>query len=234
MARLARVVVPGAAHHVVQRGNRGMKTFFDDADYEAYLSLLGEWCGRHGVKIWAYCLMPNHVHLILVPPSPDALCRAVGEAHRRYTCRVNFRKRWRGHLWQGRFASFVMDDSHLTAAARYIERNPVKARLATRAEDWPWSSAAGHVNRRRSSVAEADWLAELTAGWACSWREYLGDADEKELTKAMVLHEHTGRPLGDAGYVKKLEALLGRVLAPRKRGPKAKKTAKRAARKGRN
>ena len=75
-------MVPGAPHHVVQRGNRRMKTFFSDEDYEAYLSLLAEWCGRYDVEVLAYCLMPNHVHLILVPPSKDGLCRAIGEAHR--------------------------------------------------------------------------------------------------------------------------------------------------------
>jgi len=123
MVRLARVVVPGMPHHVTQRGNRRMQTFFCDEDYRAYLSLMVEWCGRHGVAIWTYCLMPNHVHLILVPPREDAMARAVGEAHRRYTRRVNFREGWRGHLWQERFASFVMDERYLPAAARYVEMN---------------------------------------------------------------------------------------------------------------
>ena len=225
MARLARVVVPGAPHHVVQRGNRRMKTFFGDEDYEAYLSLLAEWCGHYGVSIWAYCLMPNHVHLILVPPSEDSLCRAVGETHRRYTRRVNFRRGWRGHLWQGRFSSFVMDDSYLASAARYVERNPVKARMTARAEDWAWSSAAGHVDRRRACIAESDWLTELTAGWVCDWREYLADARDAATAKTILRHENTGRPLGDAAFVKKLESQLGRVLAPLKRGPKPKKKA---------
>jgi putative transposase len=107
MARLARVVAPGFGHHVTQRGNRRQQTFFGEEDYREYLSLLGGWCRRHGVRIWAYCLMPNHVHLIVVPPSEDALCRAVGEAHRRYARRINFRQGWRGHLWQGRFGSVV-------------------------------------------------------------------------------------------------------------------------------
>jgi len=106
-------------HHVTQRGNRRQETFFRQGDYASYLSLAGEWWGRHGLRAWAYCLMPNHVHLILVPPSPEALCRGVGEAHRRYTRQINFRQGWRGHLWQGRFASFVMDEPYLIAATRY-------------------------------------------------------------------------------------------------------------------
>jgi len=95
-----------------------MQTFFCDEDYQAYLSLVGQWCGQEGVSVWAYCLMPNHVHLIVVPSTEAGLARALGEAHRRYTRRVNFREGWRGYLWQGRFGSVVMDEPHLMAAAR--------------------------------------------------------------------------------------------------------------------
>ena len=131
MARLARVVAPGLPHLVTQRGNRGQPTFFCDEDYRGYLELMGQWCGAHKVKIWAYCLMPNHVHLIAVPQSADGLARAIGEVHRRYTCMVNFREGWRGHLWQGRFASFVLDKPYLLTAARYVELNPVRAGWST-------------------------------------------------------------------------------------------------------
>ena len=124
MARLARVVVPGLPHHITQRGNRRQQTFFCDEDYEYYLELMGQWCTVHQVEIWAYCLMPNHVHLIAVPQSPDGLRLAIGEVHRRYTRMVNFREGWRGHLWQGRFASFVLDEPYVLTAARYVELNP--------------------------------------------------------------------------------------------------------------
>ena len=154
MARLARIVAPGRAHHVTQRGNRRMQTFFCDEDYQAYLSLLGEWCGEFDVRIWAYCLMPNHVHLILVPSTADGLRRAVAEVHRRYTRMINFREGWRGCLWQGRFASFVMSEKHLMGAVRYVERNPVKAGLVTRAEDWRWSSA-GYMNAHLQFISQA-------------------------------------------------------------------------------
>ncbi|MGB2823526.1 MAG: transposase, partial [Phycisphaerae bacterium] len=148
MARLARVVAPGYPHHVMQRGNRRQKTFFSVGDYSAYLELLAEWCGKCGVEVWAYCLMPNHVHLVVVPATADGLRRGIGEAHRRYTRRINFRKGWRGHLWQGRFASFVMDEDYLLEAVRYIEMNPVRAGLAATADAWRWSSAAAHVAGR--------------------------------------------------------------------------------------
>jgi putative transposase len=108
MSRLARIVVPDYPHHIIQRGNRRQQTFFCDEDYEAYISLMAEWCGHLGVEIWFYCLMPNHVHLIAAPKSEDGLRRAIGEAHRRYTRRINYREDWRGHLWQGRFSSYVM------------------------------------------------------------------------------------------------------------------------------
>ena len=115
--------MPGVPHHVTQRGNRRQKTFFTKEDYSAYLNLMADWCGQFGVEIWAYCLMPNHVHLIAVPEREDSLAQAIGEAHRRYTRRINFRKGWRGHLWQGRFSSYPMDDVYLMAAVRYVELN---------------------------------------------------------------------------------------------------------------
>jgi len=111
MARIARVVALGVPHHITQRGNRRQQTFFGSDDYAAYLDLMAEWCGRRGIEIGAYCLMPNHVHLIAVPESEDGLRRGIGEAHRRYSRRINFREGWRGHLRQGRFASYPMDET---------------------------------------------------------------------------------------------------------------------------
>ena len=145
MPRIARVTVPSVPHHITQRGNRRQKTFFSNKVYAAYIDLMAEWCNRCGVEIWAYCLMPNHVHLIAVPDNEDSLAKAIGEAHRRYTRHINFRKGWRGHLWQGRFASYPMDEVYLMVAARYIELNPVKARLVSKPELWKYSSAASHV-----------------------------------------------------------------------------------------
>ena len=107
MARIARIVVPEYPHHITQRGNRRQATFFCDDDYRQYIDLMAEWCSRCGVDIWAYCLMPNHTHLIAVPQTEDGMRKAIGEAHRRYARMINFREGWRGYLWQGRFHSFV-------------------------------------------------------------------------------------------------------------------------------
>jgi putative transposase len=130
---------------VTPRGNRRQETFFNDEDYAAYLSLLGESCDRLGVAVWAYCLMPNHVHVIVVPSSEDGLRRALGEAHRRCTRRINFREGWRGHLRHGRFTSFATDERHLLRAARYVELNPAGAKRRRALWRWRWSSAAAHV-----------------------------------------------------------------------------------------
>ena len=218
MARMARVVVSGLPHHVTQRGNRRQQTFFSDDDYRAYLDLLQQWSLRYGLRVWAYCLMPNHVHLIVAPSSADALCRGIGEAHRRYTRLVNFREHWRGHLWQGRFASFVMDEPYLLAATRYVERNPVRAGLAARAEDWPWSSAAGHVAGKGDALAEGQWLQERIAGWVCTWAEHLAQSDDALTGQQLRRHENTGRPLGEKPFLERLGAQLGRDLLPGKPG----------------
>ncbi len=219
MARMARVVAPGVPHHVTQRGNRRLETFFSDEDYRAYRALLAEHCAAAGVACWAYCLMPNHVHLILVPSDEDGLRRALGEAHRRYTRRVNVREGWRGHLWQERFHSFPMDETWLLSAARYVELNPVRARLVKRARQWPWSSAAAHLKGRDDELATVAPLLEL----APDWKDYLAEALEAEKLEALRMHARTGRPLGSEGFVRRLEKHFGRSLAPRKPGPPPKR-----------
>ena len=179
-------------------------------------SRMSQWCAKHGVEIWAWCLMPNHVHLIAVPPSEDALRRAIGEAHRRYTRRINFRKGWRGHLWQGRFASFVMDQPHLLAAAHYVELNPVRARLVRKSRNWPWSSVTAHLRGLDDSLVKVGPLLELVDKWGNLLEDEVPDAQAQEFRR----HERTGRPLGDERFVRKLEKRLARDLRPGKPGPK--------------
>ncbi len=165
MARLARLVVPGMPHHVTQRGNRRQQTFFNDGDYAAYLELMADRCGDCGVEIWGYCLMPNHVHVIAVPSSEDGLRWAIGSAHQRYTRRINFRQKWRGYLWQGRFASFVMDEPYLLAAARYVELNPVRARVVDHPRRWPWSSARAHLCGRDDRLVNVVPMLGIVGNW---------------------------------------------------------------------
>ena len=222
MARLARVVVPDHPHHVTQRGNRRQQTFFCDADYELYKSLLASYCAREGVEIWAYCLLPNHVHLIASPHSETALAAAIGEAHRRYTRAINFRQGWRGYLWQGRFASVVLDGAHLLAAVRYVEQNPVRAGLCRQPWRYPWSSAAAHVAGRDDDLVKSAPLLGLVP----DWKQYVQRECSRTEVERLRRHERTGRPLGAEAFVRKLERLLGRPLLPRKAGRKPKKRRK--------
>jgi len=216
MARLARVVAAGVPHHVTQRGNRRQTVFLRESDYAFYRALLAEGCRDANVAVWAYCLMPNHVHLILVPSDVDGLRAALGETHRRYTRAINEREGWRGYLWQGRFASFPMDDDYLYACARYIELNPVRANLAAHPRDWKWSSARAHLSGRDDGLVSVaplmkrvdDWKAFLAAGLEAGARDKIRAA------------ERTGRPLGAQAFLRKLEKRLDRPLAPGKRGPK--------------
>ena len=216
MGRMGRVVAPGLPHHVTQRGNRCMQTFFCEADYGYYIALMAEWCVRFDVLVWAYCLMPNHVHLVLVPESVEGLHRAVSEVHRRYTRAVNSREGWRGHLWQGRFASFVMDEPHLLTAMRYVELNPVRAGLVERPESYPWSSARAHLLGHDDDLVRVEPMLSMVGDWAA----YLAlDVDEAEWA-ALRRHERTGRPLCDTGFTDRLEDRLGRFLGRHKPGPK--------------
>jgi len=205
-------------HHITQRGNRRQRTFFCDDDYRTYRELMGEWCGAHQVEIWAYCLMPNHVHLIAVPQSADGLTRAIGEAHRGYTRMVNFREGWRGHLWQGRFASFVLDERYLLTATRYIELNPVRAGLVDAPTRYQWSSAAAHARGKDDSLVRVAPLLEQVP----NWRGFLARVIREEDIKALRAAERTGRPLGDETFLATLEQKLGRILCRQKPGPKRK------------
>ena len=147
MARRARAVFPGVPHHVTQCGNGRAQTFFGDDDYRLYRDLLAEHAAEAGVEVWSWVLMPNHAHLILVPPDADALRRALAPVHRRYAGHVHARLKRTGHFWQGRFGCVAMDEAHLGAALRYVALNPVRARLVERAADWPWSSVHVHLGR---------------------------------------------------------------------------------------
>ncbi|MEG3148682.1 transposase [Sphingomonas sp. ZT3P38] len=221
MARLARIVVPDVAHHVTQRGNRRQPVFFSDDDYIAYRDLVTAACAANDVRCLAWCLMPNHVHLILVPSDADGLRAALAEAHRRYSRAVNAAHGWTGYLWQGRFASYPMDDAHLLTAIRYVELNPVRAKLAERAEGWRWSSATAHVTGKPDGLTDLKGMAGLHRNWRAMLRHGLeaGDVSPEE-EAAIEARIRTGRPLGDEAFVEALEAASGRQLKPLRRGPK--------------
>lgn len=216
MARIARVVAPNHPHHVTQRGNRRMETFFRNEDYETYIKLMASACKAVGTEVWAYCLMPNHVHLVMVPKNEDGLRAALGEAHRRYTRHINFREKWRGHLWQERFHSFPMDEQYLLATVRYVERNPVSAKLCEKPEQWRWSSASAHLQGRDDRLVSVRPMLQLIH----DWKAYLAQEGDAMQIATIQQHLRTGRPLGATEFIEQIEKKLGRMLKRLKPGPK--------------
>ncbi|HEX8572787.1 MAG TPA: transposase [Allosphingosinicella sp.] len=214
MPRIARLVVPEIPHHVTQRGNRRQRVFFGAADGRLYLRLLREGCAKAGTRVWAWCLMPNHVHLILVPSNEDGLRGALAEPHRRYSATVNQRWGWKGHLWQERFGSFPMDEAWLIACARYVELNPVRAGLVRRPEDWRWSSASAHLGLGPDALGESGALLERIP----HWRGLLDGGLDDAALAAIRARERTGHALGSAAFLESVKARLGREVAPRPRG----------------
>lgn len=208
MARLPRLTIPGLPYHVTQRGNRRQPIFFRPADRQASLDLLRQQALRYDLEIWAYCLMDNHVHLVVMPRSAQSLTRAVGETHRRYTRHVNFREGWRGYLFQGRFGSVAMDEEHVIAAVRYVERNPVIAGMVARAEEYPWSSARAHVTGSADALLTSHFLKERITDWA----GFLRDPRDDQVDKRLNRHGSVGRPLGSDAFLQELEQRAGRRL----------------------
>jgi REP-associated tyrosine transposase len=204
-----------------KRGNGRARTFFFDADYALYRDLLAEHCRAANVEVWAWCLMPNHVHLILVPSDADGLRRALAAVHRRYAGVIHARRRRTGHFWQGRFGAAVMDEAHLAAALRYVSLNPVRARLVERAGDWRWASTRAHLSAKGDAVTE---LAPVRARFP-RFADLLNEEPETDLFDRLRAAESIGRPLGDNRFLARIERMTARMLRPGKRGPKPKATA---------
>jgi putative transposase len=217
MARIARIVIPGTPHHVTQRGNRRAPVFFEDGDYLHYMALLAEAARKSGTEVWAYCLMPNHVHLILVPSHEDGLRATLGDAHRRYTRFINARNKWTGHLWQGRFGSVAMDENHLAHGVRYVSLNPVRAKLVKRARDWRWSSVRAHLKGKDDELVSIAPVLERYPDFAALLKGGEDEVASEVLRKA----ETIGRPIGETAWLEKIEHALGRKVRPEKRGPRA-------------
>jgi len=216
MARIPRVVIPGCPHHVINRGNRRQIVFFSQSDKRFFYDLLKQECDRAGISIWAYCLMDNHFHLIAVPDREDALAKGIGETDRRYSLFINIRNDWKGHLWQERFDSYPMGENYLYSAVRYVERNPVRAGIVKKAEDYHWSSAKAHVYHEEDKLLSDNFLVSDIPDWAEYLREETDESD-RELFRS---HARTGRPLGSDEFIDKLENITGRILRKKKPGPK--------------
>ncbi|MBZ9721561.1 transposase [Mesorhizobium sp. AD1-1] len=210
---------PACCNHVTQRGNGRAKVFFTLQDYALYKNLLVEHCRAAGVGIWAWCLMPNHVHLILTPADPDGLRRALAKVHRAYAGIIHARQRKTGHFWQGRFGAVAMDEDHLLSAVRYVGLNPVRAGLASQAADWPWSSARAHLTGEPDGVTDLgpmqDRLPSSTG---------LFDLLETDVAAFDALRkaESIGRPMGSEAFLDRIFGQTGKAVKLRKRGRRPK------------
>jgi putative transposase len=206
---MARIVIPGIPHHITQRGNRRESVFFVRSDYRRYLRLLGDYAADGGLDIIAYCLMPNHVHLVAVPAEAGSLAAVLKPVHLRYAQHVNRSQDCSGRVWQGRFYSCPLDAAHTASAIRYVECNPVRAGLEPRAAIYEWSSAAAHAGLRRDRV-----LAPEIHRWVSvdDWSDWLSEVEPEDLVSQLRLNTRTGRPLGDEGFVRMLETESGRRL----------------------
>lgn len=226
MPRIARPVFAGVPHHITQRGNRREDVFFNDEDRAVYLEWLRDYCEQHDVQILAYCLMTNHVHVIAVPGSDEALQAVFRPLHTRYAQRINRARKWKGHFWQGRFFSSALDDAYLWAAIRYVERNPVRAKMVRRAENYAWSSAAAHCGFKQDPAltTQRSWLRQLET--IADWAEWLAAGDQPEQLDILRRYVERGLPCGKDSFISKLERKAGQLLRWRARGrPKLEKVA---------
>jgi putative transposase len=217
MARLSRVIAVDVPHHVTQRGNARRFILDSDADRLVYWQLLQSYCQLHHLSLLGYCLMSNHVHLIVIPRRPDSIALTLKHTHGRYAAYFNTRHLSSGHVWQGRYYSCPLDPPHLWAALRYTELNPVRAGLVAEPEEYPWSSAALHCGRTATDTVVD--LEPWREGWnSDGWSEYLKGRDDAEEAEVIRRNTHTGRPLGTPAFVSGLEKALGRRLRPEKGG----------------
>jgi putative transposase len=224
MPRIARAVAVDCAHHITQRGNNRQDVFFVDDDKRVYLELLKQYCEKYELQLIAYCLMTNHVHLVAVPHKDDSLANAVGRTGFRYTQYINRMHKRSGHLWQGRFYSCALDEPGLLLATKYVEQNPVRAKICRAAWKYEWSSASAHTDEAAESelLNLGEWYKMISAK---EWRRELADGLDGAEVQSIRLSTHTGRPMGTDSFISKIEKMLGRRVRPLPIGrPRKKKT----------
>jgi putative transposase len=212
MSRIARVVAAGLPHHITQRGNYQQDVFLSNDDRRQYLRWLQEYSLKYGLSILVYCLMQNHVHFIVIPKENNSLSKTFNTAHMRYAQYFNKKLRQRGHLWQGRFYSCVLDEPHLILASRYVERNPVRAGIVAEPWQWPWSSALVHTSKKEEGFIRLMDFTKIIDMSYDSWKKYIGSTDEESFLCAIRQNTLSGLPLGKEAFVGKLEENFGRIL----------------------
>jgi len=219
--RRARVVIPGLPHHVTQRGNRRLDVFLDAEDRHLYLELLREYSLRHRLRVWTYTLMSNHTHLIAMPETESALSNALRDTHGAYASMFNRKYGFAGHLWQARFYSCVLYENYLWHSVRYVERNPVRAGIVVRAQDYPSSAAGPHVLGEEDRYLDAGLpLIDIIEDWSA----WLAGDEQAEVLGVIREATATGRACGSEDFIRQLESQAGRPLRRQKRGRKPRPT----------
>jgi putative transposase len=215
MPRAARVIVVDVPYHVTQRGNRKQDVFYSDGDYRMYLAWLNDYAERYGLEILAYCLMPNHVHIVAIPRQLNSMANTMRILDKRHSDAINAAFDWTGHLWQSRYFSAALDETHLWNAVRYVERNPVRAGIVEKAEDYPWSSAAFHLGKRPSRIIKSntEW-----GGVVEGWAEALASPEAEEMLHQIRSRTHCGFPCGDEEFIARMSDACGQSLVLRRRG----------------
>ena len=217
MARMPRAVCPEVPHHITQRGVRRFNVFLEESDHIRYLELLKRYSERFRLQILAYCLMTNHIHVVGSPAQPDSIAQTFKYCHGVYATEFNKKYLKSGHVWQARPFSCALDEAHTWAAIRYVERNPVRAHMSARAEDYPWSSARAHCGLASDALLSASLPIDLSIE---NWSRWLAEEDDRDRERTIRKRTFTGRPCGSDDFVKGMEAAIGRPLAPAKRGRK--------------
>jgi putative transposase len=200
---------------VYQRGVRKEPLFHEDRDFLVYVRALKEGCTEHDLSIRTYTMMTNHIHLVVVPEDEQSLSRALHLAHTDYTQYFNAKYGFRGHAWEGRPNVCALDEPHMWNTIRYVERNPVRAGMVERAEDYLWSSAAAHCGLRDDILLDPEFP---PPGIVENWSEWLQIGHTDEDRRAIRLHTFSGSPWCAPEFLIQLERLAGRPLRPRRPG----------------
>ncbi|MDD4938686.1 MAG: transposase [Candidatus Omnitrophica bacterium] len=223
---MARIVAVGLPHHITQRGNYQQDVFSNANDKNFYLAWIQEYSLKYNLSILVYCLMQNHIHFIAIPNVSDSLARTFNAAHMRYSQYFNSKSKQKGHLWQGRFYSCVLDEPHLILAGRYIERNPVRAGLVEKPWQWPWSSAMPHIDKNSRLPIELGNFLEIIGMSNDSWKKYIDFAEEESSLRHIRKCTLSGRPLGAAAFIETLESKFKRKLFELPKGRRPNNTKK--------
>ncbi len=222
MSRIARTVAVGYPHHVLQIGNNKGTVFFDDKDYFVYLYLLKKYSDRYTCHVLAYCLMPNHVHLLLKPAQDISLSKVMQGISLCYTQYINKKYDKSGRLWESRYHSCIVDkENYLWTAARYIEQNPKRAGITGAEENYPYSSARAHVSGVNDEVLGEDIFGEHGR---MDYVDYLHSHIAPDEIKEIIYCTRSGLPFGNNAFRRAMGQGLGKDLVRKPRGRPRKKS----------